>query len=436
MHPGLPPGPVSCPPQASPLRFLSGLVAEHGDAVRYGTPFGPVCFFNHPDQVQQVLQSALCVRTSLVTPMLGQGLLASDGDWWRRQRKLVQPPFHERCLAGFAPLVTDAALKARRRWEERPAGEPIDLAAEMRTLALDVIFRAVLSQELGEEAREICAAVTGAIEDLGAVAGAFFHVPVAISPTRNEDFLHARRTVDRFVHGLMARRRASPEPPRDLLSLLLGSRDAQSGEPAGEEAVRDEVVTMIIAGHETAAITLGWAWLLLAGHPAVEERLQAELEAALGGRAPSLEDLPRLPYTRMILQETMRLYPPVWSMMRRTEGECELGGHRLPARSLVLVCPWTTHRHPAFWAEPERFEPERFAGAEPPGGHRFAWLPFSGGRHHCLGQGFAMMEMPLLLATLAQGFRLRFPAGRTWEPLASLTLRPPADFQAFPEPRC
>lgn len=420
----------------SPLEFLRDLVRTHGDYARYSTAFGPVHFFNHPDQVQTVLQGNQFLRTSLSTAILGQGLLASEGELWRRQRRLMQPTFHERNLAAFVPAVTKAVEEMLRRWETDFEGRgAFDLANEMRRLALDVVFRALFSKGAGESADRLCDAVGLVIEDLGRVAASCFQAREQFAPGRNAQFQSAKATLDEFVQQMIAERREQVGPPPDLLTILLSARDEHTGEPIAAQQIHDEIVTMIIAGHETTALTLGWCWLMLDRNSLTEMKLAREIEETLGGRPPIYQDLPKLACCTMALKETMRLYPPVWSMMRATTIRSEIAGVSLPAGSLVLICPYTTHRHPAFWEDPEQFDPARFSHERSFARHRFAYLPFSGGRHHCLGMGFADMEMPLLLAAITQRYRIHFAPDANLQPVVSLTLRQPEGFRVSIERR-
>jgi cytochrome P450 len=410
-----------------PIEFLTRLVRDHGDSVLYHNPYGPVYFFNHPDQVHAILQSTNFVRTPLVTIMMGQGLLASDGPFWKSQRKLVQPSFHEHCLHGYAPVVTEHALAMAARWESlAAAGLPFDISSDIKHLALTVILKVMFSVTLSaEDLAKLCDAITTAINDLGAVAWTFFNISSQFTPSRSNLFREAKSAFDQIIHRIIAERRASTEGSRDLLSVLLQATDATTGKPLTDEQIRDEIATMIIGGHETTALTLSWAWHLLAQHPEVEARLEQELDETLQGRAPNLADLPSLGYTKMILQETMRLYPPVWFMMRKAVTAEHLGGHAIPANGTVLISAYTTHRHRDHWEEPDAFIPERFLPEHHATRHKGAFIAFAGGRHHCLGHAFAMMEGQMVLAILAQRFRFRPDASHRVEldPVMSLRQR-------------
>jgi cytochrome P450 len=382
-------------------------VRDYGDSVLYRNPFGPVYFFNHPEQVHAILQNNNLVRTPLVTIMMGQGLLASDGSFWRNQRKLVQPSFHEHCLHGYAPVITEYALVMAERWERLAVtGQPIDISSDIKHLALSIILKVMFSVSLSaEDLTKLCDAITSAINDLGVIAWTFFNVSSQFKSSRSIQFRKAKTSFDQIIYRIIADRRASSDAPRDMLSVLLQGRDNATGEPLTDEQIRDEIATMIIGGHETTALTLSWAWHLLAQHPEVEGRLEHEVDQALQGRAPTLSDIPALPYTKMILQETMRLYPPVWFMMRKAIAADHIGDYAIPANSMVLISPYTTHRHPDHWENPDQFIPERFHPEHQATRHKGAFVAFAGGRHHCLGHAFAMMEGQIVLALLVQRFR-------------------------------
>ena len=418
------------------VAFLQRLIHEQGDKVRYDSPYGPVYFFNHPDQVQVVLHGGNFVRTSLVSLVLGQGLLASEGAHWRAQRRLAQPLFHEACLPAFIPAIIDATQAMLRRWDETcHNGATLDVSSEMRRLTLEVIFGAFFSSLPEGDAGDWDAALTTLIEDLGAISSTQFNVPLSFSPTRHARFQEALQSIDRKVRRMIEVRRALEDKPRDLLTLLMQKKDGTTGQPLEDVQIRDEVVTMLIAGHETTAIALGWVWQALAENPAVEERMSAELEQVLQGRTPTANDLPGLRYTRMVLEETMRLYPPVWVTSRQTLVEEELAGCRIPAKTVVLISAYTTHRHPEFWEEPERFNPERFDPEKEQKRHRYAYLPFGGGRHVCLGQSFAILEGQIILARILPRWKIRPAHGHTAEIDPSITLRQRGGLWMTVEPR-
>lgn len=414
------------PPLPGSLEFLFTLLDEQGDRARYRSAYGEISFFNDPDDIRNILQSQNFVRTPLVTVLLGQGLLASDGPYWKSQRKLMQPAFREPCVHSFLPVVRRCTDDWLRRWESAAGTEEvIDVSAHMRQLSLDIILQCLFSTGLGEDLARVDRSVTSIIDDLGQLAGTFFNQPHKFSPGRNTDFKSALAELDALVQGIMeqARKQSSDGVHEShLMPLLMGGIDNTTGEPLTEKQIRDEVVTMILGGHETTAVILTWAWHLLASHPEVETRLVQELEQTLMGAPPSHADLGRLTYTRCVFQEAMRLYPPVWFMMRKSLSAASIGGQEIPAGGSVLICPYTTHRHPVHWDSPWEFRPERFEEAPSSTRHKYAHLPFSAGRHQCLGMGFAMLEGPLILAALAQRFQV-VPCAPSVEIAPLLTLR-------------
>ena len=404
---------------ADALRFLRDLVAEFGDTVHYRTAFGPVTFFNHPDSVREVLHRASIERSALVTLSLGQGLLASDGAFWRGQRNVAQPSLHPRCMEGFAPLIARAADEMMARWNlEIGAERTIDMAHELRLVTFNIIMRAMFSVDWSSHAAALCEAVGVIVEDLGAIAGTIFNLPARIAPDRNARFSAALQTMDAQVYALIHSRRAQSDAPRDLLYRFMNARDARTGAALTDVQLRDEIVSMMIAGHETTAIALAWALHLLASHPEIAQEIRAE--SASVADAPTLNDLPNLAHSERAFMETLRLYPPVWMMVRRATEDIEVGGATIAKGAMVLLSPYTTHRHAKFWDEPERFNPARFADS---GASKRAFFPFAGGRHLCLGQRFATIEAQMILSMLQANYEFRALPDCPIEPLAALTLR-------------
>ncbi len=411
-------------PRDDPFEFLLNLVRTQGDVARYENAYGPVTFFNHPDQVQAILLNPNFERTTLLTLLLGDGLLASERDHWRSQRRLMQPHFHERCVRGFASLITEATLRMLRRWEEiGRRGDIVYLDAEMRHLTLGIILQLLFGHESPEETLAIAAPLRILMDDLGDISDMMFQVPMEFGPSRNARFREALKTFDGLVLRKLAIRRAIADAPRDLLTTLLDAEQGTNGNALTPKQVRDEVVTMIIAGHETTAISLSWACHLLTQNPDVEQRMSVELERNLEGRVPTADDLPNLGYTRMVLEEAMRLYPPVSIIARQAVVDDSVGGVSIPAKGVVALSAYTTHRHPGFWEDPERFDPGRFAPERSQSRHRFAYFPFLAGRHQCLGQPLAMMEGHLILALLAQCCRVHTLPGRAYRPSPGLAMR-------------
>ena len=357
--------------------------------------------------------------------LLGQGLLTSEGDLWRRQRRIVQPLFKRRQVADFGPTMTDTARALAADWElAADSGQPLDVAQAMNHLALEVVGKALFSADLRGESDDLGRALHTALQWFMSLLTipipGYVHWPTPL----NRRGRRAVRWLDQTVHGLIEARREGEQPdPPDLLARLMQATD-EAGQPMPDKLLRDEALTMLLAGHETTANALGWTFLLLAQHPDVAAQLEQEVDAALGGRAAEVADLERLPYTWQVLQEGMRLYPPAWVIARRSLGEDRLGGFRIPPRSNVILCQYAIQRHPALWPDPTRFDPSRFAPGWEQSQHRYAYFPFGGGQRLCLGETFARQEAVITLATLVQRYRLELVPGQQIVLEPSVTLRP------------
>jgi cytochrome P450 len=403
--------------QHNPLEFLTSL-SKRGDVVPYATSYGPVYLINHPDHIRQVLHSGNYVRGSLMKMLLGEGLLASEGDYWRRQRRLMQPVFHQQKVAAFDDIITKAAAEMLERWQELSgSGEAVDVATEMTHLTLRIVGKALFSVELQDHLGILAKAVKYLVQDFGRFGGTLFGAPYQIDSTRNRRFAAAMDAIDGIVHRIIQDRRRSNEKIDDLLSMLI-----EGGEELDDRRVRDEIVTMLFAGHVTTANILTWTWYLLSRYPAVELRLHGELARVLGGRPPVAQDVPELCYTRMILQESLRLYPPVWFIARKTLADDEIDGHRIAANTTVVVSPYLMHRDARYWDDPEQFNPERFSPEASAHRPASAYLPFAAGQHICIGNHVAMLEGQLVLAMVSQRYRLRLVTETAVEPEPALTL--------------
>ncbi|HWE95577.1 MAG TPA: cytochrome P450 [Tepidisphaeraceae bacterium] len=420
-----------------PLGFLSDAARRFGPVFRH--QLGPWVFHlvSQPEHVRHVLQdnyrnyprSWLYRFARLVG---GDGLVTSEGDVWRRQRRMVQPAFHPSRVGPLASLMTRATADMLDRWEGlEKSGEPMDVVTEMAGLTLRIVGKTLLGVELAGETDGVAggAAVMGpaVVEALKYLDHRFSHLlapPVWVPTPRNRRFKAAMRTLDRVVYGIIDARRRMGEDTGDLLSMLLAARDEETGEAMTQRELRDQVMTFIGAGHETTAVALAWAVYLLSQHPEVAERMGEEVERALCGRVPGIADVPNLPFTRMVFEETLRLYPPVYAVARDVVADDAIGGFRIPAGSTVILCPYVTHRLPGVWEDPTRFDPDRFSPERSVGRPRFAWFPFLGGPHHCVGNEFATMEATLVLAMIAQRFRLRLAPGARVEIGPMVSLRP------------
>jgi cytochrome P450 len=420
-----PAGIVSLEQNGDPLKFLAGLIERYGDVTRYQTKFGPCFLFIHPEHVQTILHRENYRRASLVQMMLGDGLLASDGRRWRSQRRLMQKDFLPPSVAPFVTLMAHETRRIADHWRlAQREHKHVDITRAMTRLTLRIVVQALFSEGLDESILSaLCEAVTQTITDMGRISWTIFGVPVEFAPGRNAAFSAGKEVIDSTCYGLIARRRSRKpsERPRDLLTLLIEA-DTETG-PMDDRQLRDELVTMLVGGHETTALALAWAWKVLADNPAVAANMHREIDHVLAGRDPDVKDLPHLPYTAGVFQETMRLYPPVWYMARVANEDDVVHGHAIPGGSCVLVSQWFTHRHKSFWTDPEKFDPTRFADRRAAPRHRYAYFPFGGGRHQCLGIHFSMLEGTLILAQLAQQFEVRPLPGELIEPNPGITLR-------------
>ncbi len=411
-----------------PLQFFVEAARQHGDVVRL--ELGPRRFYllNHPDFIQHVLQDNYRNYRKgyeQIEPLIGKGLVSSDGNLWRRQRRLMQPAFHRQRLASFATTITSTTNEMLKRWQPMARrGEPIDVAAEMMRLTMDVILKTMFSTHIADRADVAGRAFETTLEHVNMRLMAPFDWLESLPTPGNRRFQRALRTLDDIVYGIIDERRRHPTGTNDLLSMLLEARDEETGESMSDQQLRDEVMTIFLAGHETTANALAWTWYLLSKYPEAERRLEAELATVLGGRPPTFEDLPRLTYTRMVIDEALRLYPPAWMFAREAVQADEIGGYRIPAGARIMLSPYVAHRHPGFWDNPEGFDPERFTPERSEGRPRYAYFPFGGGPRRCIGEGFALMEAQLVLATVVQRHRLDLVPGHPVEPQPMATLRP------------
>jgi len=352
--------------------------------------------------------------------LLGEGLLTSEGALHLRQRRLVQPAFHRPRLIGYSKVMTAYALRTRERWR---AGETLDVASEMMRLTLAVVGQTLFSADVEAETGEIGEAMTAILRMFDLLMMPFSEYLEKLPLPSIRRFEKARARLDQTIYGMIAERRASVEDRGDLLSMLLLSRDDEGAGGMSDQQVRDEALTLFLAGHETTAQALTWTWYLLSQNPECERTLHEEVDGVLGGRAPEFDDLPQLRYTEMVLAEAMRLYPPAWAIGRKAIAPFELGGYQIPKGAIIIVSPYVIQRDPRFFPDPERFDPERWTPANRDARPKFCYFPFGGGARVCIGERFAWMEGTLLLAAIAQKWRLRLAPGHRVEPLPLITLR-------------
>ena len=361
----------------------------------------------------------------MIQLVTGLNLLTSDGDYWLQQRRLMAPAFHRQRIAGFGVLMSQAAQGMLARWDKtEAAGGWIDAHREIMQVTLEIVGQALFSIDLSGEANALARSFAEGMDYLNFRLNHVFAWPLFLPTPRNIRLRRALAVTDRVMQEIIDERWHSGAEREDLLSMLLEARYEDSGQGMTDEQLQNELGILVGAGHETTANALIWTFYLLAEHPEVEQALHRELDQVLQGRAPTVADLPALPYTRMVIEEAMRLYPPAWILTgRQVIADDQVGGYTIPAGSIVFISPYATHRDPRFWPDPERFDPSRFAPERAAERPRFAYLPFGGGPRKCIGAEFAMTEAQLILAAVAQRCRLRLKPGWAVEPDPIFTLR-------------
>lgn len=428
----LPPGPQTRRPlgflrqfASAPLTMLDK-AAPYGDVVAIRLLNRQVYLLNHPDHIKHVLvdnqRNYLKGRALTATRrVIGQGLLTSEGDFHTRQRRLIQPAFHRQRIANYAQVMTDYAAQQMADWH---AGHALDLHHELMTLTMKIVAQCLFNTDVAGEADLVGAAITSLLADFNLVDASPLGQLLTKLPTpRQKRRAKNEKTLNTLIYRFIEERRASGEDKGDLLSMLLQARDTEGdGIGMDDQQVRDEVMTLFLAGHETTANALTWTFYLLAQNPTAEGRLHAELDSVLGNRPPTLADLPQLPYTKRVFSEAMRLFPPAWVVGRTAIAPDHIGGYTIPTGAIVLLSQYLMHRHPVYWDQPDQFKPERFESeTDRP---RYAYFPFGGGPRLCIGEPFAWMEGELLIAALAQQWRFTLAPGAVVEPDPSITLRP------------
>jgi cytochrome P450 len=387
---------------------------------------------NEPDAIKHVLLDNAAnyhkteIARRIVEPAIGRGLLTSEGEIWRRHRRIMAPAFDRRSIIAYSPVMTEVALALLARWEALPDGAEIDVGPAMMQATLEVISRTMFARDSDDIVALVDRSFTRFQTEARPGLIDFLGLPAWVKRLAGTPRLEAVfAEFDAVVEALIAARIAAPEDGRakDLLARLVAARDEETGGGMTSEEVCSQVITFFFAGHETTSLALTWTWYLLSQHPAVEARLEAELTQVLGGRTPCYDDLAKLPYLRMVIEEAMRLYPPAHTLARTALGEDRLLGRRVRPGTMIIISPWLLHRNPKLWTSPERFEPERFEPERVADRHRFAYIPFGAGPRVCIGSAFAMAEAMLILATIAQRCRLRLKPGFPVEPQALLTLR-------------
>ena len=392
---------------------------------------------NKPEYIEHVLLTNYGNYTKshflrrLLGPLLGDGLLISEGELWRRQRRILAPAFHHRRISEYVNTMVVCTEATIERW--RTIAQPFDVAAEMMALTLNIIARTMFSTDVSGEV-EIVRRLMDVVVNLRPGVFDILGLPEWLPRLKPMAYHRAIAEFEALVSRLLAERRSKKIDQADLLSMLLATRDPETGEGMSDKQIRDEILTIFLAGHETTAVALSWTWYLLARHPKAEARLHDELERVLGGRMPNHADLTKLKWTRMVIEEVLRLYPPAYRILRTAMGEDRIGGVRVPPGATIDINTYVTHRNPNLWPAPESFEPERFTPEAVGRRHRFAYLPFGGGPRICIGNTFAIAEAQIILAGIAQRYRVQL-THRIVQPIGLITLRPKTGVWATLEPR-
>lgn len=422
--------------RTKPLQFLMRIAREFGDLPYFRAANLHIYLLNHPDLVREILvtrQSNFTKSRALQRAkiLLGEGLLTSEGQHHLRQRRLVQPAFHRDRLAAYAAVMTDFAVRLRERWK---AGATVDVSTEMMQLTLAIVGKTLFSADVESEASEIGEALTTVLKMFRILLIPFSEYLEKLPLPAMRRFEHARKRLDDTIYSLIHQRRASGRDTGDLLSMLLLAQDEDRSHMTDQQ-VRDEALTLFLAGHETTANALTWTWYLLSQNPECERRLHQEIDAVLAGRAPEFGDLENLTYTEMVLAEAMRLYPPAWAIGRMAKADFELNGTMIAAGSICIASPYVVQRDPRWFPDPDRFDPERWTPEARDARPKYSYFPFGGGARICIGERFAWMEGVLLIAALAQKWKLTLAPGQRIEPLPLVTLRTRYGMRMRVEPR-
>ncbi len=430
----LPPGPRPLLPTSNIIAmrrdrcgFLTRLAREYGDLVYFKLGQQPVFLLNHPDYIRDVLVThnknfMKGEGLQRAKRLLGEGLLTSEGEFHLRQRRLSQPAFHRQQIAGYAATMVDYAERMRDGWKE---GETVEMSREMMRLTLAIAGKTLFDADVESEADEIGDALSRAMALFNNLTVPFSHLLEKLPLPAVRRFHKARERLDATIYRMIDERRRSGDAGGDLLSILIQARD-EEGDGTGmtDEQLRDEMMTIFLAGHETTANALTWTWYLLSQNPDIEAKLHREVDDVLRGRLPIADDYPNLSYTEMVFAESMRLYPPAWIIGRRALNDYQIGDYFIPARSILLMSQYLMHRNEKYFADPLKFDPERWRPEARESRPKFSYFPFGGGPRLCIGEHFAWMEGVLVIATVARRWKLRLMQGHPVEPQPIVTLRP------------
>ncbi|MCA9704222.1 MAG: cytochrome P450 [Myxococcales bacterium] len=403
---------------------------QRGPVVRLRMAPMPVYLISEPEHVEQIMQtrhhgySHDTPAHEVLRLFLGTGLTTSDGEFWRRQRRLAQPAFRRDRIAGFATTMSSLAAESCREWRRvAQAGATVDMAPHMYDVMMRISAKTLLSVELHDSSGEFEEGVSEISGFITRRVSQVIRAPLWLPLPRHLDFRRRSRRLDEIVLGIIEQRRRADAEHEDLLAMLMSAKDAETGEAMTDRQLRDEVLTMLVAGHETTANAMIWTLYLIARHPEVLDELVGEYDRVLDRRPPTLDDVSRLTYARRVIMESLRLYPPSWSIARTCKHGDTLGEHHLRPKSMVLISPWVTHRCPHIWPEPTVFDPDRFTEDRSKGRPRYAHFPFGGGPRQCIGKEFALLAMQIILASMLSHVRPELAAGHRMEPEPHITLR-------------
>lgn len=426
--------------QKDSLNFITKVAREYGPVATYRLGNLTLHAINHPDGVQRILHDnnrnyIKGEYYKIVRAVAGDGLIASEGEHWLRQRRLMQPSFHRQRISNFSEIMTRRTRAMLDRWEkEGRTNQVINFAEEMTDLTMGIITESMFSTQFVDQNHQVGRALAYLLEDVNYRYTMPFYPGYHVPTPRNLRARKALRIIDDAIYGIINNRRRSGGGGDDLLGMLMNAKDEDTGEGMTDRQLRDEVVTVFAAGHETTALALSWLFYLLSKNPEVANRLYAEVDA-LGNKNPDMPDLPRLSYTRQVIDETLRVYPPAWIFNRYTIADDEICGFPIKAGSIVMISPYVNHRLPEYWPEPDKFDPDRFSPDKVASRPRFAYLPFGGGPHQCIGNNFALVEATLVTAVIAQHFRLELAPGTSVVTQPTVTLRPKDGLPMIPRLR-
>jgi cytochrome P450 len=409
------------------LSFIERAQRDYGDIVWTRFLYVPALFLYHPNEIEYVLATnarnfmkAMTLRSNFFQRLVGNGLLTSEGEEWKRQRRLTSPAFHRHRISNYADTMVNYSNRLTESWQD---GETRDVHRDMMRLTLEIVVRCLFSADVSNDVDHVGDILKQLVKPFASQATLKWILNNRLPTPDHLQFHRLARQIDSLVYRIIAERRAHANDDGDLLAMLLKARD-EDGSQMNDQQLRDEVMTLFLAGHETTALTLAWTWYLLGRNPEVEKRFHRELDEELGKREATMADLPRLKFTEQILKESMRLYPPAYGLGREAINDCEIGGFPVPAGTQVFMFQWVTQRDGRFFDDPAAFKPERWTEDFEARLPKYAYFPFGGGPRACIGASFAMMEMILVLATIGQKFRLELVPNHPVETYPAMSLRP------------